>query len=240
MTQFDFEFNENDYRQVIQTALPQATRSYAPVAHSDVINTTLEQLDKSNLSIKSMQLNHARDGQQLIGYFDLAADTGDSELGFRLGFRNSYDKSMSVAFLAGNQVFICSNGMIAGEIQFLRKHTGSVVQEMNDKIHYSIEQLEAISNKAIAHKEAMKLIKVDKTTAAELAGRMFIEQDIIALQQLSIIKKELFAPSYDYNAPETLWELYNHTTHSFKKSHPLEYIQRHKNLHTFMETEYNL
>lgn len=240
MINFDFDFNSQDYLNVIQAPLPQATRSYAPVAHSDVINSTLEQLDRSNLAVQRMELNVAREGKQLIGYFDLTANTGDSELGFRLGFRNSYDKSMSVAFLAGNQVFICANGMIAGEIQFLRKHTGTVVQEMNEKITYSIEQLEAISTKAIQHKEAMKLIQVDKTIAAELVGRMFIEQDIIALQQLSIIKKELFAPSYDYNSPETLWELYNHVTHSFKKAHPLEYIQRHKNLHTFVEVEYAL
>ena len=64
-------------------------------------------------------------------------------MGTRFAFRNSYDKSMSVATVAGANVWICENGLVKGDMQFIRKHTGSVVKELNSIIIKTIEQLEA-------------------------------------------------------------------------------------------------
>ena len=32
--------------------------------------------------------------------------------------------------------------------------------------------------------------------------------------------RELEAPTHDYGAPDSLWELYNYTTFAMKESHP--------------------
>ena len=62
-------------------------------------------------------------------------------LGMRLAFRNSYDKSMSVAFAAGAVAWVCSNGMISGDVQYVKTY-GSVAEEINTKIVTTIEQLD--------------------------------------------------------------------------------------------------
>jgi len=224
--------------ELYQVPIPIATDSYSPVSHQNIIETVEEQLDKVNLSIEKSTFNTGREGKQLIGYMDIKSSF--SELGMRIAFRNSYDKTMSVAFTAGSVVWICGNGMISGEIQYMRKHTGSVVSELNSKIVSTIQQLDDHFTLMRKHSEQMRNIQVDKTSAAELCGRMFIEQDLISSTQLGIIKRELSEPSFQDFTNPNLWSLYNHTTYSLKKSHPTHYIQDHINFHKFIEKEYRL
>ena len=185
------------------------------------------------------QFNIGRYGQQLIGLMDIQYGS-DRELGMRLAFRNSYDKSMSVAFVAGAMAWICSNGMISGEINFMRKHTGSVVHELDTKIVDTINQLEAHFLRMVEHTKVMKKIFVNKRVSAELAGRLFIEEEIITSQQLSIVKKEILEPSHKDFTDDSLWSFYNHTTEALKKSHPTTYINQHKALHEFVVSAFGL
>ena len=219
--------------------IPASTDSYSAVSHQNIIEAVYEHLDKRNLQVVNEKYNVAANGDKVIGYFDMNY-MGNSEMGMRLAFRNSYDKSMSVAFVAGTQVFICSNGCISGEIQFLRKHTGSVLTELNNKIVTTIEQLEDHFLRIEKHSIQMKSIELPKIKAAELYGRMFMVEDIISPTQLSIVKKELNEPTHKVFEEETLWSAYNHVTFALKEAHPLNYINQHVNLHKFVEAEYQL
>lgn len=219
--------------------IPASTDSYSAVSHQNIIEAVYEQLDKRNLQVVKEKYNVAANGDKVIGYFDMNY-MGNSEMGMRLAFRNSYDKSMSVAFVAGAQIFVCSNGSISGEIQFLRKHTGSVLSELNKKIITTIEQLEDHFLRTERHSIQMKSIELPKIKAAELYGRMFMVEDIISPTQLSIVKKELNEPTHKVFEEETLWSAYNHVTFALKEAHPLNYINQHVNLHKFVEAEYQL
>jgi len=219
--------------------IPASTDSYSTVSHQNIIEAVYEQLDKRNLQVVNEKYNVAANGDKVIGYFDLNY-MGNSEMGMRLAFRNSYDKSMSVAFVAGTQVWICENGCISGEIQFLRKHTGSVLGELHNKIVTTIEQLEDHFLRTERHSIQMKSIGLPKIKAAELYGRMFMVEDIISPTQLSIVKKELNEHTHKVFEEETLWSAYNHVTFALKEAHPLNYINQHVNLHKFVEAEYQL
>ena len=83
----------------------------------------------------------------------------------------------------------------------------------------------------------MKQIEVTKRTAAELVGRLFLEQDIIQSTQVSVIKREMANPSFDYGAPGSMWELYNHTTLALKEVHPSLWMQSHMKAHSFFVNE---
>ena len=84
------------------------TDSYTPVNHANIIEATYEQLDRHNLVATNEFFNSSSDGRKVLGGLDIIhPDTPN--LGMRLAFRNSYDKSMSVAFAAGSVVWIdCS------------------------------------------------------------------------------------------------------------------------------------
>jgi hypothetical protein len=95
-----------------------------------------------------------------------------------------------------------------------------------------------------AERERMKQVELTRRTKAELIGRMMIEEQFITSTQLNIISRELQAPTHDYNAKDSLWELYNYTTFSMKETHPSNWmnnhIKAHKFFNTFSDTTYNV
>jgi len=225
--------------QLYDVRLPIATESYSPVAHRDIIEAVYEQLDKRNMNVVGEKYNVAAKGDKVIGYYDLQYNN-DSEMGMRLAFRNSYDKSMSVAMAAGANIWICSNGSVKGDMVYMRKHTGKVATELQSRIIECINMLEGEFIELKRHAEQMKQIELSKVKAAEMYGRMFMINDIITPTQLSIVKKQLDEPSFDDFKEDTLWSAYNHVTYALKESHPLNYINQHVALHKFVEAEYEL
>lgn len=227
-----------NYNDLILVPVPAKTDTYSPISHKNIVEEIKEEIDKKSLYVVNETYNVARGGNQLIGYMDI--HSANTELGMRLAFRNSYDKSMSVAFVAGSTVWICSNGMISGEVKYLRKHTGEVASELKNKIVSGLNELERVFRLNESASVIMKDIEINKLDSAELAGRMFIEHDIIKSEQLSILKKEINDPSYNYNADNSLWQFYNNVTYAFKGAHPTNYIKQHIDFHNFIEKEYNL
>lgn len=224
--------------QLYNVPLPEATASYSPVSHKHIIEGIKETVDQSNLQIVGTQYQTNHNGEALVGYFDLGNDS--DIFNYRFAFRNSYDKSMSVAFVAGTSVMICSNGMIVGETQFIRKHTGSVAAELAEKIKRVSGELDNVLHTAERHAIQMQNINLNPTQVAELCGRWFMEQEIIRSSQLNIIKAQLKNPDHPEFAESNLWSLYNHATHALKKTAPYDYLNKYKDLHNFVEAEYQL
>jgi len=226
-------------QELFDVEVPEKTESYSPVSHQQIVEEIQENVDKSGLKIVGKRFQAARGGKRVTGLIDLAADQS-STFNYRLAFRNSYDKSMTLAFVGGTSVMICSNGMIIGEEQFIRKHTGTITQEMDEKIKQVIGGLDEVLNKANNHSERMKNIELDPTATAELCGRLFMEQEIITSSQLNIIKDQLKEPDHPEFADPNLWSLYNHTTHALKKTYARTYVDKYKQLHEFVEGQYQL
>ena len=226
----DFLFN---------VAIPARTESYSPVSHRNILDATYEQLDRHNLRVTSEGFNSNKSGTEVIGYLDINHPDLNT-LGMRLAFRNSYDKSMSVAFAAGSVVWICENGCVSGEIQYIRKHTGGVVQELNEKIITTINQLGEHFDKVVRHSQQLHNIEMSKEQYAELIGRLYIVDKVIIPTQLSVISKEIDTPTFEDFRDMNAWSLYNHVTYSLKTSHPTTYLTQHTEFHSFMEREFNL
>ena len=224
---------------LFDVALPVKTESYSPVSHRNILDATYEQLDRHNLRVTSEGFNSNKFGTEVIGYLDINHPDLNT-LGMRLAFRNSYDKSMSVAFAAGSFVAICSNGMVSGEIQYIRKHTGGVVQELNEKIITTINQLGEHFDKMVRHSQQLHNIEMTKEQYAELMGRLYIVDKVIIPTQLSVISKEIDNPTFEDFRDMNAWSLYNHVTYSLKTSHPTTYLTQHTEFHSFMEREFNL
>ena len=82
-------------------------------------------------------------------------------------------------------------------------------------------------------REDMKQIEITKRVKAELIGRMMLEEQFITSTQLNIISRELKAPTHDYGAKDSVWELYNYTTFAMKESHPANWMESHIKAHRF-------
>lgn len=227
--------------QVISTPLPLQTNSYTPISHKDVIESILEEIDKQNLIVKNEDYLTACDGKKIIGYFDI--DNNNDEMGMRLAFRNSYDRSMSFAIVCGVSVWICSNGCISGEYAMKRKHTGLADYIADNYISDSISRIGDTFEEIVEASLMLKQIELRERKAAELIGRLLVENQIINGMQANIVKDELYGSNNFLNLKNneaiTTWDFYNHVTESLKKSHPLTYIKDHSDFHKFIMDEFD-
>ena len=90
--------------ELISTPLPVWDNTYTPISNKSIFDKIDENIKGGGLIIKNEEYRVARTQggiiKGVIGAIDIAG--GDNEeFGRRIMFRNSYDKSMSFAFLEG-------------------------------------------------------------------------------------------------------------------------------------------
>ncbi len=173
------------------------------------------------------------DGQVANGRFSIS-NVADSEMQLQIGWQNSYNKQLTLKFAIGTRILVCSNGCVSGDFgAFKKKHVGEIQSFTPSAIVDYIAQAGEAFTLMQQQRESMKQIEITKRTKAELVGRMMLEEQFITSTQLNIISRELKAPTHDYNAKDSLWELYNYTTFAMKESHPGLWMDSHIKAHKF-------
>ena len=212
---------------------------YSPITHKQVIEGIDEYLYKNNFKVKGKQYLAGSFGQMAIG--KIFIDYPDSECGYTVAWKNSLNGAMSFGLASGMHTFICSNGSVYGDVSsYKRKHSGNATNEIEAQIRLACERLEETMEVQIGRREIMKEREISKKSISELCGRLYMEDEIIQATQLSIIKKELENPSYNYGAPGSVWDFYSHCTHAIKETAPLIWHKKHQQLGDFFVNEFGL
>ena len=218
---------------IMNTPVPVQTRTYKPVSHSSLIDLTLNSIDKAGFKLDKETYSSAVDGQVANGRFSIS-NVADSEMQLQIGWQNSYNKQLTLKFAIGTRILVCSNGCVSGDFgAFKKKHVGEIQSFTPSAIIDYIAQAGEAFTLMQQQRESMKQIEITKRTKAELVGRMMLEEQFITSTQLNIISRELKAPTHDYNAKDSLWELYNYTTFAMKESHPGLWMDSHIKAHKF-------
>lgn len=115
---------------------PGETKSYMPLPHYELAVNTMR-IGEEMLSVRGFKVDKAqfgldKDGARMFGVVSFA--NGVQGMGLAVGFRNSYDKSMSAGFAIGGRVFVCDNLAMAGELVVMRRHTGGIIDELRDRL----------------------------------------------------------------------------------------------------------
>ena len=146
-----------------------------------------------------------------------------------------------MSYGVGVQVFVCSNGMVSGDHgSFKRMHKGTIQDFAPAAITEYIKSAGDAFTKMQNDKEAFKAHEISKERRSELLGRMFAHEKFLQSTQLNIIQREFNKPTYDYGAPDTLWELYNYTTFAMKEIHPDRWMKDHIKCHNFFAEQAKL
>ena len=220
-------------RALIDVPLPVQTDTYKPVGHKQLIELTLESIDKAGFKIDKKFYSAAKEGQIANARYTIK-NVADDEMQLMVGFQNSYNKSLSLKWAIGTTIMICSNGCVSGDYgAFKKKHTGGVQTFAPQHIVEYIKRAGDTFKQIQDDRERMKEIEISKRISAELIGRMLIEEEFIQSTQLNIIEREMKHPTYDYGSPNSLWELYQFTTHSMKQLHPSLWMNNHLKAHKF-------
>ena len=224
---------------VSRVQLPVPTASYSPLAHNWIIDTLREEGDKQNLSLTNLNIIGNNLGTKIIGTFDVMA--GNDTYGMRVAFKNSYDKSMPFAMALGAVIFVCSNSVISGEINYKRKHTGIA---MTDSKKYITEGLSFIGDyyeRLVTDMNLLSGISLTEKEASHITGELYLLGDVINGMQLNIVKDELYNSKNFVHIDSELFsafDWYQSITESLKKSHPTRFISDHAELHQFVKNRF--
>lgn len=218
---------------IISAPVPAQTRTYKPIAHSQLIDLTLGGIEKAGFKLDKETYSAASDGQIANGKFSIS-NVADSEMQLQIGWQNSYNKKLTLKFAIGTRILVCSNGCVSGDYgAFKKKHVGEIQsftpQAIGDYIKSAGDSFKVMQDQ----RDQMKQVEITRRVKAELIGRMMIEEQFICSTQLNIITKELTNPTHDYGAKDSLWELYNYTTFAMKELHPTLWMDNHIKAHKF-------
>lgn len=226
--------------------------TYTPLSNKQVMDLIDTKIHDLGLTVKHEEYRVSRNVNDsikgVIGSYDITTD--DGEFGQRIMFRNSYDKSMSFAFVCGSVVWICTNGCISGDYQYKRVHRGTFTDDSSTTIQDVISNINggfSILQKSFEHNvqqlNALKTFEVSPTEAFKIIGELFFNKEVISVNQVSLIKKE-FDTSNNFrhlgDLKFTAFDLYNHITEALKTSHPLTYINDHVETHKLFETTFDI
>lgn len=218
---------------LIDAPVPRQTKTYKPVSHQELMDLTLESIHQAGFQVQSENYDWIGGGQIATGRYSIK-NVADNEMGLQIAWQNSYNKQVTLKFAIGVQVFICQNGCVSGDMgSFKRKHTGDVQEFTPSAITEYIKSSGDTFKKIQVQRDQMKDVEVTSRQKAELVGRLMLDERIISSTELNIINKEIAKPSFDYNAQDSLWELYQHTTYALKQEHPATWMSNLMKAHEF-------
>jgi hypothetical protein len=210
--------------------LPKETHSYKPVSHqalASMLGAMASDL-LPEFELVNTQFGLARDGQQMFGVHTFK--NGSSAMGLSIGFRNSYNKSLSVGIAVGGQVFVCDNLCLQGDVTVLKKHTLNVVASLESLALSAIYKSRSAFNQIQEDAEVMKGIPLSDEDAYRTIGLIY-GHGIITPRQIPVVKKEWLEPSHDVFENRNLWSFYNAVTEALKSSPPQSIMERHLAIH---------
>ena len=223
---------------LLNAPLPNHGDTYTLISHKHVIDNTKMMLSNSGFVVTKELYRANADARVAQGiYFikHLSQESEDSDLGMMFAWTNSYDKSIRFQCSVGAHVMVCSNGMLCGDINYARKHTGTADQEIRMQISSQIKNAQKVFDKIVSDKNSLKTTILTKKSQGELLGRMYLNENLISPRQMSCVKKEIENPSFDYGVDqENAWAFYNHVTHAYKNVHPRSWLSDTKKFHEFM------
>jgi hypothetical protein len=229
-------FTEQDLRDVV---LPTHGGRYAVVSHGDVIDNVKTQLSIAGFNITKELYKRTFDGQVAQGIYHLDY-AGDPDMGMMFAWSNSYNKTMRFKCAVGAYVFICSNGVVSGDMgNYSRRHSGTALQDVINEISDQISKAKSHYNLLLSDKQMLKNVRLTPRDKGRILGELFANEEILTLTQVGIVKREMDNPTHNYNShTDSAWNMYNNITFALKESHPSTFMNDHQRVHSYFVNEY--
>jgi len=211
--------------------VPEETRTFKPISHSALIEKIIETLWYRRMNIVRDEYAVSQDGMKLFGLLEM--DLEYKGVRFAIGIRNSNDKSMRVAMVAGYKVTVCDNMMLQGDFQpLLAKHSKNFALE--DGLSIACDRIQR--NIGRLHQEINQ--KQEQTIESQYAKSLLYTAFTDGRFPISLFRavhREFFvAPSHEEFKSSTMWSLENAFTTSFKKLNPVSQFEMTARLGKFL------
>ena len=231
----------NELSYILNAPVPQKTESYTPIPHGKVITEIDTLLANNNFNVINKTYTANLNANIMVGRYNIEYGQ-DNELSMMLAFMNSYNKQVTFKTALGGQVVICQNGLCLGDLGAVkRKHTGSADTYVFEQLQAILEDADSTFESLIRAKEHMKNISLSLNAMSNMLGQLFVKENLLSPTEVNIVKQEIRKPSFDYGTQNsTLWDMFNHCTHSYKEAHPSLWLKKHIELSKWISDEFEI
>ena len=197
---------------------PEASESWKPVPHIDVIEAVSEVVQAHNWQILDENFGLAREGQKMFGVMRINK-SNSSDWSRCIGLRNSHDKSFAVGLSAGISVTVCSNLAFGGTTVIKRRHTSRI--ELTELVDVAMTELENEFLMLETVCEDLKIIYLKNDDEARSRIVRAAELGVINSSDIIPVWNEFKNPRHEEFAEPTRYSLLNAFTETIKKYTPL-------------------
>ena len=228
--------NEVDWNTIEMCPTPEATSTWTPIPHAELINGVKDTLERGGLNVINEQHVLTKDGARYFGLMQLVNGENSSEYGTLLGIRNSHDKSFTAGLTVGAGVFVCDNLSFSGDIVIARKHTRFIRRDLSRLIQTAVGK---IGDARRTQDERFGAYKTKSLTDTQAHDLTIQAMDVQAIGSTSIPKiiQEWREPTHPEFAEDgkTLWRYFNACTEALKRIQPDRLPHRTIALHGLLD-----
>lgn len=212
------------------------------VSHGFIIENVLDQLTKHGYSIEEEMYRANLEGTTAEGTYLVSYNNPDEDMNMMFAWSNSYDKSAKFKFTIGGSLKESMNLFVAVDTTNSGpKSIRTIEQETIQNIFSLVINAQSHFDNLDKDVSIMKNILLTESQVNQFIGSLYLQYDIISTEQISIIKKEMDKPSFDYGVdPNSLWAVYNNVSHSLKKANPKNRLNLQSQLQTIVNTTFDL
>ena len=225
-------------KQELRLVEVESTESYTAITHKEIIDLVDSICEQLGIEVTDEQFYGVKDNKIAEGHYTLGFS--DDEMSLQFVWQNSTNKQVSFKCALGVSVSVCTNGCVWGDMgSFKRVHTGDADEDAKTKIITMLTNAEKTFEDLVRLRDTMKQCFIPPERAYELCGVMFFER-MISSDQINIIRDEFEKPSFEYNAEGSVWEVWQHITHSFKAVSPRNYLTNQIKVGNYLNEELGL
>lgn len=198
-------------------ATPEATDTFRPIPHYELINTLVETLSFRHIQVVGEEYAVSPEGEKMFGLLELDATFLDCR--FSIGVRNAHDKSMRLGLVAGYRVMVCTNMAFQGEFHpVLAKHTKKF--NLQDALTLGVDRIQRNWTPLKEALERRQNFELTENQARLHIYEAFVD-GALPIKLMRTVDHLFFFPQHKEFRPRTLWTLENAFTSAFKQLKPV-------------------
>lgn len=197
-----------EYGALRELAMPQATDTHVPIAHSAVVDMVKYSLGFYGHEIVDENYGVTPDGLRFFGILSLRSEYGDYT--DMVGLRNSHDKRFPIGISFGSRVFVCDNLAFSGDHVIKRKHTANAKRDLPGLVAEVVEPLRDQRARQAAMFEGYRRRALEQYEADQAIMQLY-RRGVINVTRIAEVLEAYENPPHDWGEP-TAWRLFNATT----------------------------
>jgi hypothetical protein len=224
---------EVTYQELEAIPVPEATRSYAPMAHHhfiDMIQDSVSGIFGAD-AVTENAMGVTEDGARLFGVMTIALDSPEHTVA--LGYRGDHGKDLSRGVCTGARMLVCDNLCFSGSgVNLFRKHTTNIYRDMPFLIHQAVAEARSQYALITGAWDGMKAQPLALDAGYERIG-LAQGQGVLTSRQAGVAFSEWDTPSHAEFEERNVFALHQAFTEAAKKGDPALMMKRYPAINHF-------